>query len=208
MEIIRLYPILFLLTVLVPLIGGGVTAYVGYDSLLRRQKADRHQNVVESSLNQIQGGVEALGHTEEILQRYERTLRASNMRDATLEAVLAQYERQRIAANQFRNFSGRSVSKETKGLSEEILKTLSEDVYHVRVDTRLPGRPLIIRIAKNAFRVLFAVPMRVPPHLQFNGLPQGTIPEIQAVSRFGFTVVFYPETVPIETFGFSADAEL
>jgi hypothetical protein len=187
---------------------GAITAYIGYDNLRERLKMDRHQVRVESLLAGIEARVGSLGNNEEILRRYEQALKTSNMRDATLEAVLAQYARQRIAADQFRKLSGKSGSEETRGLSEEILKILSEDVYPVRVDARLPGQPLIIRVARNAFRVLFAAPMRVQPRLEFNGLPKGTTPEIQALSRFGFTVVFYPATVSIENFGFTADAEL
>ena len=130
------------------------------------------------------------------------------MRDATLEAVLAQYARQRLAAQKFQQYSGRSVKEETVGLAEEILGILEKDLYSIRVDDRLPGHPLIIRLARNAFRVLFTGPMRIPPRLEFSGLPTGVRAEVREVSRFGFTVVFSPDEIPVEQFGFTADAEL
>lgn len=171
-----------------------------------RQLVSHH---LPSFVSEVAGKAkEPLEQTGPVLKRYEQALQSANVRDATLEAVLVQYARQRAAADQFRKLSRKSPSEETQGLSDEILRILTEDVYPVRVDERLPGRPLIIRVARNVFRVLFAAPMRVPPRLQFNGLPEGNTPEVREVSRFGFTVVFYPENVEIETFGFTADAEL
>lgn len=145
---------------------------------------------------------------EAVLRRYETALHESNLRDATLEAMLGQYERQRLAANRFQQDAGRPTADETAGLAEEILETLRKKLYPIRVDDRLPGHPLFIRVARNVFRVLFDAPMRIPPRIEFSGLPKGSRAEVQEVSRFGFTVVFYPEEIVIDHFDFIADAEL
>ena len=50
--------------------------------------------------------------------------------------------------------------------------------------------------------------MRIAPRLEFSGLPIGVKPQVQEISRFGFTVTFYPDETLVEQFGFSADAEL
>lgn len=106
--------------------------------------------------------------------------------------MLGQYERQRLATNRFQQHTGQSTVVETAGLAEEILGMLRKELYPIRVDDRLPGHPLFIHIAQDVFRVLFDAPMRIPPHIEFSGLPKGSRGEIQEVSRFGFTVISYP----------------
>jgi hypothetical protein len=50
--------------------------------------------------------------------------------------------------------------------------------------------------------------MRVPPDIKFSGLPAGVEAHVIDKSKIGFVVVFSPATVPSETFGFSASAEV
>lgn len=78
----------------------------------------------------------------------------------------------------------------------------------VRRDPQLPNDPLIINIAPNTFRVLFSVPMRIPPRLKFTGLPENVAADVIQNSEFGFTVLFTPPSVRVEKFGYEADAEL
>lgn len=54
MEIIRTYPLLCFLTVLVPFLAGCVTAYIAWDNLKERLRTDRHHSKVESTLGAIQ----------------------------------------------------------------------------------------------------------------------------------------------------------
>jgi hypothetical protein len=60
---------------------------------------------------------------------------------------------------------------------------------------------------QNSFRVTLPTPMRVAPKLTFSGLPEGVIPNVVEKSRVGFWVVFGPQTIRVETFGYSANAE-
>ncbi len=209
MEIFRTYPIQFFFVVILPLVAGIATAYIGYDNLKVRLGNAKHNAWVESSLRQVQTGVDNIGRNEQILKRYEKTLQAYDVKDSTLAAVLAQYDRQRHAAEQFFGLSGKTASRETEGLAEEVISILKDDIMRIRVDERLPWHPLIIRFANNAFRVLFSVPARIPPRaIEFTGLPEGITSEVHEVSKFGFTVFFHPATIPVDNFGFIADAEL
>lgn len=101
MEIIRAYPLLFIIIVVLPVLGGIVTAYIGFDNLSERVKTDRHQAIVESSLTGIQRHLSEIEKKEAVIKRYEHSLQQSNIRDATIEAVLSQYDRQRLAAQRF-----------------------------------------------------------------------------------------------------------
>jgi hypothetical protein len=208
MEALRLYPLMFLFTVVVPVLVGVVTAGIGYDNLRGRARGEHQQREIASTLSAIKARVGDLGDSEAILHRYEQSLAKADFRDATLQSVLAQYSRLRQAADRFSRHNDASASEETSGLAEEIVSLLQQDIYPIRVDERLPGRPLLILVAPNAYRVLFDVPMRIPPRLTFYNLPEGTFSDVQAVTRFGFTVVFQPESIAVERFDFMADAEL
>ncbi len=64
------------------------------------------------------------------------------------------------------------------------------------------------QIARNSFRVTFAVPTRVAPRLEFFELPVGAKPLVKEVSTLGFIVEFHPRNIEVKTFGFTGDAEL
>ena len=70
------------------------------------------------------------------------------------------------------------------------------------------GQALIIRTAPNTFRVIFAVPMRIAPDIQFNHLPQGVSATVVEKTNVGFTVIFTPQTIAVDKFDFVASAEL
>lgn len=108
----------------------------------------------------------------------------------------------------FKNFRGTENEEEKVQLAESILSTLTSNIIPVTEATGLPNDPLIIGLRQNTFKVIFAVPMRIPPNLTFTGLPNGATAELHEHTRFGFIVKFKPENVKINGFGFSADAEL
>jgi hypothetical protein len=70
------------------------------------------------------------------------------------------------------------------------------------------GQALLINTAPNTFRVIFAVPMRIPPRLEFPNLPEGVSANVVEKTNVGFTVVFTPQSIAVNKFGFIADAEL
>jgi hypothetical protein len=102
-----------------------------------------------------------------------------------------------------------SDSLQEKGkISTEILKILNQDVVRTLVRDDLPGKPLLIEVAPNSFRVIFNVPMRIPPTLTFLGLPEGVTASVSDKSEISFTVSFLPLSIPIHSFGFTAGADL
>jgi len=208
MEIIKAYPLIFLLTVLLPFAGGIVGAYLGWDALQSRVKDEKHKNTVEDQLNNISRLLVPLTEKAELFKTYEQVLAAANEKDQYLLAVISQYERLKKAAETVESFRGHKESTEVEGLAETILNEIRSGLPPTRVDPNLPNNPLIIKAGVNIYRVLFEVPMRIPPRLEISGLPQGVSALVTEKSRFGFTVVFSPASVPVERFGFTADAEL
>jgi len=61
---------------------------------------------------------------------------------------------------------------------------------------------------RNNFRVTFPTVMRIPPKITFSDVPQGVTPKIIEESQVGFWVVFDPQSIDVEKFGYTADAEL
>jgi hypothetical protein len=107
------------------------------------------------------------------------------------------------------SFAGHTEGTEDKGkIASEILKILNQDVVRTLVRDDLPGKPLVIEVVPNTFRVIFNVPMRIPPKLTFPGLPAGVSPVVSDESEISFTVKFIPLSIPIHTFGFIADDRL
>jgi hypothetical protein len=208
MDLIRAYPLIFLFTVLLPFFGGIVGAYMGWDALKGRARTERHQNFVESRLTDISAALPQLEEKAATIRMYQQVQDAAKSKDQYLVTVLAQYERMKNAAEVFEQISGRKKdSPELNGLAETILSEIRRVLPPIRVDSTLPNNPLIILIGENMYRVLFSVPMRVPPHLEFQNLPTGVAATITENSEFGFTVLFSPRSVSVEHFTFTADAD-
>lgn len=95
-----------------------------------------------------------------------------------------------------------------EGNAAKVLDILGTNLMPVSTPDNLPSNPLILGLGANTFRVLFAVPMRIPPQLEFQALPAEASAKVIEKSKFGFTVVFEPISVPVTQFGFTASAEL
>jgi hypothetical protein len=142
------------------------------------------------------------------LNRYEQALAAVGARDEVLVAVLTQYKRMKQATEVWEKFRASTNHEEKHQLAAEVLNILSTNLIPVSVPDNMPTKPLIVGLAPNTFRVLFAVPARIPPRLSFQGLPAGVHAKVTENSKFGFSVVFEPTSVPVNNFGFIGDAEL
>lgn len=208
MDLIKQYPFIFALTVIMPVIAGFVTAVIGWDNLVSRAKNEAHRAKVESQLSQINERLGPLNDQLTMIRVYEKVLAQANERDQVLSAVLAQYERMKLAAEAFDRLRNQAPVSESEELAQSMLSIIRADLTPIHIDPALPSRPLIMKIGANTYRVLFSVPMRIPPALQFTGIPQGSTATVLEISRFGFTVVFAPLSFPVEQFGFTADAEL
>ncbi len=207
MDPIKAYPIIFILTVLLPMAGGFVGAYLGYDALKSRYEDDVHKTEISAKLEKISSQIAPAASLLPVIQQYAKSLEQANEKDAVLNAVLMQYTRMKQASEEFSRIS-HAPSREVEELAKHILTTIQSDIYPVRIAEEIPSRPLIIKVAANTFRVLFAVPTRIPPKIEFTGLPSGVTPTVIENSRFGFTVIFSPQSTSVESFGFIGDARL
>lgn len=196
------------MTIVLPVVTGVVVAFGGYETLKARAESDAQLNRIEKNtetvLNQLSNVTGALA----TLTGYEQTLAAVGARDETLAAVLSQYKGMKHAADTWERFRASQTHEEKNQLATEVLEILSSNLIPVSVHDNLPNKPLILSLGANTFRVLFSVPMRIPPELAFDGSPTGTTATVTEKSKFGFTVIFSPSTVPVANFGFTASAEL
>jgi len=87
-------------------------------------------------------------------------------------------------------------------------KILDQDVVRTVVRDDLPGKPLVMELAPNSFRVIYPVPMRAAPNLVFTGLPEGVSAVVSDKTEIRFSVSFLPTSIPVKTFGVMASAEL
>lgn len=207
MDPIKAYPIVFVLTVILPMAGGFVGAYLGYDALKSRYEDDVHKTEISAKLEKISNQIAPAATLLPVIQQYAKSLEQANEKDAVLSAVLVQYTHMKQATEKL-NRIRHAPSNEAEELAKHILATIQSDIYPIRVAEEIPSRPLIIKIAANTFRVLFAVPTRIPPKLEFTGLPLGAAPTVIENSKFGFTVIFSPQSTSVESFGFIGDARI
>ena len=208
MDLLQSYPAAFLMAIVLPLVTGVVVAVGGYETLRARADSDAQLNRIEQNTERILRQMPDVTSTLATLSRYEQTLAASGARDEALGAVLAQYKGMKRATEVWEKFRASTDHEEKYQLAAEVLDILSTNLIPVSVPDNLPSKPLILGLAPNMFRVLFAVPARIPPRLEFQGLPAGVHANVTENSKFGFTVVFEPTSIPVTNFGFIGDAEL
>lgn len=208
MDLFATYPGAYLMTIVLPAITGLVVAFGGYETLKARAESDEQLNRIERNTETALKQLPDVTATLATISRYEQTLAAAGARDEVLAAVLSQYKGMKHAAETWERFRASSDHEEKYQLATEVLEILSTNLISVSVHENLPTKPLILSLGANTFRVLFAVPMRIPPELAFEGLPAGTTATVTEKSKFGFTVTFTPTDVPVANFGFSASAEL
>jgi hypothetical protein len=208
MDLFANYPGSYLTTVVLPLVTGLIVAFGGYETLKARAESDSQLNRIERNTDAALSQLPDVTATLATLNRYEQTLAKAGARDEALAAILAQYKGMKHAAEAWERLRASKDHEEKYQLAAEILEILSTNLMPVSVPENLLSKPLILGLGANAFRVLFAVPLRCPPELSFQGLPSGTTATVTEKSNFGFTVVFTPNTIPVANFGFQASAEL
>lgn len=208
MDLFQNYPIAFLVTVVLPLLTGITVAIGGYDTLKARADSDSQLNRIERNTEQTLRQMQDVTAKLATLNRYEQTLVAGGARDEALVAVLTQYKSMKRATETWEKFRAAANREEKYQLAAEVLDILSTNLIPVSTRDDLPSKPLILGLAPNTFRVLFEVPARIPPRLTFQGLPSGVHANVTENSKFGFTVVFEPTSIPVTNFGFIGDAEL
>jgi hypothetical protein len=133
------------------------------------------------------------------IQNYDELLRQRGQHDQALTQIIAKYQQLVRSISLFESLTGRKVREQRLAAAEEIINDLEAALNNIEVRTTLmPGGGLIIRTSPNAFRVIFAVPMRVPPAVQFSAVPQGSTPNVIDKSTTGLTVIFTPPTIAVD----------
>lgn len=206
--LIQNYQWAFIGTVLLPFVTGIILSVAGFVALQDRAKSDAQLDRIEKSTEQTLKQLPDITNTLATLNRYEQTLASFGERDKALAAVLAQYRGMKHATEMFERFHASKNHEERNQLASEVLDIFNTNLMPVTTQENLPTKPLILGLSPNTFRVLFAVPTRIPPQLIFTGLPPGTEAKVIENSKFGFTVIFEPISVPISTFGFIGNAQL
>jgi hypothetical protein len=204
-EIFRIFPLLSVLLIVVPCVGGLasglVGAYLGFDNLRGRLEATRRSEHIETVLDQLKLPVDTI-------RRYETALSAAKQNTDVLKLIIRQYDQLRSSIALQSRFTGHENLEDRITSADQIIENLRSLLGVTQTVPGPGGQALLIKTAPNTFRVLFAVPMRIPPGLAFHGLPNGVTANVLEKTNVGFTVTFTPQSISVETFGFSADAEL
>ena len=206
------YPGTFIITILIPIIGGLGAAFFGawggYSNLKHQFASDQQSQRIEDKVSSLGINNDALVSTLHLLESRDEQLKLSGKRDTVLVDLINQYQQLSKAVTLFGEYGQIDTSKDQGKIATKILDILNQDIVRTFVRNDLPGKPLIIRLSPNSFRVIFNVPMRIPPKLTFLDLPAGVSPVVSDESEISFTVSFLPLSIPIQTFGYIADAEL
>ncbi|MGO9427555.1 hypothetical protein [Rhodoblastus sp.] len=202
-EIFRIYPLLSLALMIGPFVGGVIGAYLGFDNLKGRLETNQHNERVEKSLDQIKIPMETVRRYETLASKYEHNT-------SLLQLIIRQYDQLRRGIATQSWFSGKENVQDRIVSSEQIIENLRA---LLGVTQTVPGpggkgEALRIQTAPNTFRVILPVPMRIPPRIEFSGLPAGVIANVIEKTNVDFTVIFSPQSITVNNFGFTADAEL
>lgn len=157
-----------------------------------------------------QGRVAEQFYVDAVLRDYQtqRDLAAKYAaHDELLKIIAAQYDRLRDAQSLFRSIQG----KTDEGQSAEINKQNVEDIKNALNNIESIATPfgagIRIKLGNNLYRIIYPIPMRITPNVMFIGLPSGVTPTLNKSTNLGFTVIFFPLSVPVDHFGLAASAE-
>jgi hypothetical protein len=214
-DVMRAYPWAFWSTVVSPLlvaivaiIGAVFSSLAGFESLKGRLASSQQSQRIDEGVSKLLSNDSERQTTLRLLESYNEKITAAGKRDATLAAIINQYQQLSRAAALFGQMSHRDPTPDQGKVATEILKILNQHVVRTLVREDLPGKPLVIELQPNSFRVIYPVPMRAPPNLTFKGLPAGVSAEVSDKSEISFTVSFLPASIPVKTFGVFASADL
>ena len=214
-DVARAYPWAFWSTVVFPVvvaivatIAAGFSSLAGFETLKGRLASSQQSRRIDEGVSKLLSNDSERQTTLHLLESYNEKITAAGKRDETLVAIVNQYQQLSRAAALFGHMSNRDPSPDQGKVASEILKILNQDVVRTLVRDDLPGKPLVIELQPNSFRVIYPVPMRAPPNLTFTGLPVGVSPQVSDKSEISFTVSFLPTSIPVKTFGVIASADL
>jgi hypothetical protein len=203
----------------VPLILAGIATWIIYKVGFREGRATPDSsggdvtstpsgtinNRVELKV-QITGKLEEFSRTQAAIDAHETELGRRPDTIEVVKMVREQYQKLQNASAMFARMTGDAAAKEEFGA--RLLADLDLVLLNANVTATPQGDSLRLNTGPNTFRVLFAVAMRAPPNLTFYNLPSGVTEKVVELSEIGFTVIFVPQTTPVSTFDWAADAEI
>jgi hypothetical protein len=154
---------------------------------------------IADQLNEIKCAIAAIEAHKSVISTLPDPLGVVRM-------VKEQHQRLANASAKLATMTGSPTAKEDLGA--RLHADLDLVLSNVGVIATPLGDALKLKTGPNTFRVLFPIPMRIPPNLTFYNIPEGIDPMVVENSKIGFTVIFTPQTTPVNTFDFAADAEL
>jgi len=127
--------------------------------------------------------------------------------DESLKRIVAQFDNLRRAQSMFEAFTSPNAQQHA-AINDREVADVTTALANIDIVASPMGDVLKVRLGQNFFRVIFPVPMRIAPAIQFSDIPASVKPTLIENSNLGFTVLFLPLNVPTEHFGFAASAEL
>ena len=187
----------------------GIIVILGLPQMLKWADSREAASIAERQARVVKGA-EQIAPLVGVIRQLQDKLSDQEQAQSVIQRILAQYDQLRNGIEIFEGFTGKANVRDRVAAAEHIMKELQfAETHTARLIDTPQGRGLVIKTAPNTFRVTFPVPMRVPPDIVFPQLPAGVTANIIEKSNIGFSVVFAPLTIPIETIpGFSASAEL
>lgn len=133
------------------------------------------------------------------LTEVQSSLNRYGYHDSVIAAILAKHKQLQDTMSLFEALTGKIDRNTRLTIAQSILNDLNAAAANIQTTAQLgPGGALIIKTGPNTFRLVFPVPMRVPPTISFD-VPAGSTPNIIERSIIGITVVFTPPSIPIES---------
>ena|ERR1700688_1919337 len=187
----------------------GAIVIVGLAQMLKWADSREAASLAERQARIVRDA-EQIAPLIKVIRQLQDKLNDEEQAERVTRRILAQYDQLIKGIEVFESFTGKANERDRVAAAEHIMRELQFAATNTARLIDMPlGRGLVIKTAPNTFRVTFPVPMRVPPDIIFPQLPAGVTANVTEKSNIGFTVVFAPLTIPVETIpGFSASAEL
>jgi hypothetical protein len=180
---------------------------LGWYEAAKQEDSLEQSNRVFAVLGRIPGEFDKMSDLLKVLPNLQQNAQAWK----TASQILEQYQRQLSAISAFETNSGGFPDlADRASAAERATASLSILLRDVHINTSMRGGALYMQLSPNIFRVTFLVPMHRTPTLTLvnYGANRGVTYQTSEVSNVGFTVVFSPQDIPVESFGIIADSEL
>jgi hypothetical protein len=186
----------------------GVAVILGLPQLLKWVDSREAASIAERQAV-VAKDAEQVGPLIDVIGTLQAQLKDQKEAEKIAQRILAQYDQLRRGIETFERFTGKTDDRDRVAAAEHIMKELKFAANNtVKIIDTPVGRGLVIKTAANTFRLTFPVPMRIAPDIIFQKLPAGATANVVEKSNIGFTVVFTPTTISVETIPpFMASAE-